>query len=427
MYMGNKSNNLKEFKVNKRQAAKENSRFSNNIKNNIYITLFVIFFVIISFLIIWYKKEKDVKVSETNNGKYEIYTETKGYVLNKETLVTYNKEETLIPIAESEKRITINSVIGIYKNDEYEKGLTQLAKMDQEINQKLQLLPEIYSNEVILIDKEIDVITKQTKNISSYIQMGDYKTKLDNLAYKKALTISSLTPSGSDVKALILQREAYRENMNKSSNNIKAPISGIIIYKNDGLENKFKLDNINQFSQEDMDQVIVEYNKIQEETFGIKIVDNYESYIIIKEDKLNDQYIIENKTYTIELLDKNSKISGFLIKKISNDNYNYCIFKINNNIEDIVDLRKTDVKVIWKELTGLVVNNSSIKTLNNIEYVTILSLNKYIDIPIKNLLKLDKISLIRNYTQDEKLELNLSENRNLEVYDRVVEIKEQIK
>jgi len=403
---------------------KNNNENSKQFKDNIYIVISIILFILISFLIIWYKKEKDVKVSETNNGKYEIYTETKGYVINKETLVKYNNNETLIPIAESEKRITINSVIGIYKNAEYEKGLTQLSIMDKEINEKLKLLPDIYSNEVISIDNQIDTITKQMKNIYSYIQMGDYKTKLDNLAYEKALTISSLTPSGNDVKTLILKRDEYKENMNKSSNNVKAPISGIIIYKNDGLENKFEPTNIDKFTTDGIEQLITEYNKIQEETFGIKIIDNYESFLIIKEDKLNDKYITQNKIYTIELLDKNCKVNALLIKKISTDNYNYCIFKISNNIEQIVDLRKTDVKVIWKELTGLVVDNTSIKTLNNIEYVTILSLNKYIDIPVKNLLKLDKISLIRNYTQSEKSELNLTEMRNLEVYDRVVENKE---
>jgi hypothetical protein len=395
-----------------------------SLSKGIYIILCIVIFIIISCIVIWYKKGKDVKVSETNNGEYEIYTETKGYVLNKETLVKYNKNETLIPIAESEKRITINSVIGIYKNAEYEKGLAQLSIMDQEINEKLKLLPEIYSNEVISIDNQIDTVTKQIKNISSYILMGDYKTKLDNLAYEKALTISSLTPSGNDVKTLILKRDEYKENMNKSSNNVKAPISGIIIYKNDGLENKFEPKNIDQFTQEGLEGVITEYNKVQEETFGIKIIDNYESYIIIKEDKSNDIYITQNKIYTIELLDKNSEVKGLLIKKISTNDCNYCIFKISNNIEAIVDLRKTDVKVIWKELAGLVVDNTSIKTLNNIEYITILSLNKYIDIPVKNLLKLDKISLVRNYTQSEKTELKLTEIRNLEVYDRVVENKE---
>jgi|GEM_PF-1619813 len=420
--MRNKNINLKEIRKN--QIENENSKINSKIKKNIYIIICIMFFIVISFLIIWYKREKDVKVSETNNGKYEIYTETKGYVLNKETIVKYSKEETLIPIAESEKRITVNSVMGIYKNQEYEKGLAELSKMDSEINEKLKLLPEMFSNEVISIDKQIDTITKQMKNISSYIQMGDYKTKLDNLAYEKALTISSLTPSGNNVKDLLLKRDLYKDNMNKSSNNVKAQISGIIIYKNDGLENKFESKNINQFTQEGIEEIITEYNKIHEETFGIKIIDNYESYILVKVDKTNDKYITQNKTYTIELLDKNSKIDGLLIKKISNDNWNYCIFKISNNVEALVDLRKTDVKVIWKELTGLVVSNTSIKTLNNIEYVTVLSLNKYIDIPVKNLLKLDKISLVRNYTQSEKSELNLTEIRNLEIYDRVVEIKE---
>lgn len=424
MYMRNKNSKSDEIIKYKKDTIEDNAKNTNFVKNNIYIIIVILLVIGISFLVIWYKREQDAKVSETNNGKYEIYTEAKGYVLNKETLVDYNKNETLIPIAESEKRITINSVIGIYKNEEYDKGLAELAIMDEEINKKLQLLPEIYSNEVISIDKEIDGITKQIKSVSSYIQMGDYKTKLDNLTYKKALTVSSLTPSGDDVKSLILKRDEYKQNMNKSSNNVKAPISGVIIYENDGLENKFDINDVSQLSQEKIEQIFTEYNKVQEETFGIKIIDNYESYIVIKENKENDKYVIEGKTYTIELLDKNSKIKGLLVEKISNDKSNYCIFKISNNIEEIVDLRKTDIKVIWKELTGLVVSNSSIKTVNGIDYVTVLSLNKYIDIPVKTLLKLDNQSLVINYTDAEKTELNLTETLNLNVYDRVVEIKE---
>lgn len=407
----------------------KNSKFNENninktLKSNIYIILLVVFVVVIFVIAIWYKREKDDKVSEASNGKYEIYTETKGYVLNKETLVDYDKNDTLIPIAESQKRITVNSVIGIYKNEEYEKGLLELSKMDEEINRKLELLPEIYSNEVILIDKEIDSVTKQITNISSYIQMGDYKTRLDNLAYNKALTVSGLTPSGNDVKSLILKRDEYKENMNKSSNNVKAPISGVIIYENDGLENKFDIKDIDKLSQDGIEQIITEYDKIQEETFGIKIVDNYESYIVIKEDKENDEYIVEGRTYTIELLDKSSKIKGLLIKKITNEKSNYCVFKISNNVEEIVNLRKADIKVIWKELTGFIVSNTSIKTLNDIDYVTILSLNKYIDIPVKTLLKLDNQSLVKNYTDDEKTKLNLIGTINLNVYDRVVESKD---
>lgn len=414
-------NNRGNFKQQRKRL--KNFNIASSIKKNLYVIILVLICVIIFLFGIWYKKEKDVKVDETNNGTYEIYTETKGYVLNKETIVEYDKNETLIPIAESAKRITIGSVIGIYKNSEYDKGLTELAKMDEDINQKLELLPEIYSNEVISIDREIDTITKQIKNISSYIKMGDYKTKLDNLAYDKALTVSSLTPSGSDVKALILKRDQYKENMNKSSNNVKSPISGIIVYKNDGLENKFETKDLAELPATAIEQVMDEYNKTPEETFGIKIVDNYESYMVIKEDKTNDKYITEGRLYTIELLDKNSKIKGLLIKKISTDKENYCIFKISNGIENIVDLRKSDVKVIWKQVTGLVVDNTSVKTVDNIDYVTILSLNKYIDVPVKTLLKLDDISLVRNYSEEEKTELNLSETSNLEVYSRVVENK----
>lgn len=397
---------------------------NTSIKKNIYVVIVIILIIIVSVFIVWYKKEKDVKVVEANKGNFQIYTETKAYVLNKETVVEYNKDETLVPIAESEKRITIGNVIGIYKNAEYDKGIVQLAKMDEEINEKLALLPEIYSNEVITIDKEIDQTTKEIKNLNSYIQMSDYKAKLDRLAYEKALTISGLTPSGNDVKSLIISRDNYRNNMNKSSNNVKAPISGVIIYKTDSLENKFDLKDIHKLPEKAIQQVINEYDKTHEESFGIKIVDNYQSYIVIKEDKSNDQYIKENRTYTIELLDKNSKIKGILINKVQTDKYNYCIFEINNNVEEIVDLRKVDVKVIWREINGFVVNNSSIKTVEDIDYVTIISLNKYLDIPVKTLLKLENISLVANFSDEEKSNLNLPKVGKLEIYDRIVEVKE---
>lgn len=413
-------NNMKQKKLKKVQTSLIKEKKS---KKNIYIAIICLVAVILIVFSIWYKKEKDVKVVELNDGKYEIFTETKGYVINNETVVKYETDETLIPVAESEKRVTINNVIGIYKNDKYEEDIKKLNKIDEQINEKIKVLPEVYSNDVISIDKEIDEVVKKTNGLSSYIEMSDYKTKLDNLAYKKALTISSLTPSGEEVKNLILDREKYKNNMNNSSNNVKAPLSGVMIYKNDGLEDKFEINDIEKLSKTTFENIIQEYDKTKEELFGLKIVDNYKSYILIKEDRTNDKYITEKKVYTIEILDKSKKIKGNLIKKIQDEDTNYCLFEINNNVEDIIDLRKTDVKVVWKELYGYIVNNNSIKKINDIDYVTVLSLNKYIDIPVKILLKLENSTLINNYTKDEKTKLNITETKTLQLYDRVVQNK----
>ncbi|MEG1705133.1 MAG: HlyD family efflux transporter periplasmic adaptor subunit [Clostridia bacterium] len=412
---------------NRTSERKELQKVQNNLikrkiyKNKLYIIILCLIIFSIAIFFIWYKQKKDVKAAEATSGKCEIYTETKGYILNKETVVKYNADETLIPIAESEKRITINNVIGIYKNNKYNDDVNNLKKIDEQVNEKLKILPEVYSNDVISIDREIDDVIKSIRGLSSYIEMADYKTKLDNLAYKKALTISSLTPSGEEVTNLILEREKYTIDMNNSSNNVKAPLSGIMIYKNDGLEDKFELKKINKITKSECNDIISQYDKSHDESFGLKIVDNYESYILIKVDNKNDKYIIENKIYMIELLDKNKKIRGELIKNIKEDDINYCIFKITNNIEDIVDLRKTDIKVVWKELNGLIVNSNSLKKVSNIDYITIISLNKYIDIPVKILLKLENLTLVSNYTKEEKEKLNIKETRKLALYDRVVE------
>lgn len=390
-------------------------------KKEIYIVAIISIVICAIFFVMWYKKEKDVIITEAKTGSYEIYTETKAYMVVNENVVQYDKANTLIPIAQSEKRITNGSVIGIYINEEYSNNLLKLEELDRQINNKIKLLPEIFSTDVLAIDKEIDEVTKEINSSGSYIYMNDFKTKLDNLAYKKALTVSSLTPSGTEVKNLILEREKFKNSMNKSALNVRANVSGILMYKVDGLENKYNLDII---TEEKISNIILDYSKESDENFGIKIVDNYEGYLIIKEDKSNDKYIVEGRNYQIKLLDKDSSIIGNLAKKISKDNLNYCIFKINNGVENIAGLRKTDVKIVWKDIEGLIVNNSSIKTINNIDYVTILSLNKYIEIPVKTMIKLEKYSVVKNYSEKEKEELSISSSRELVIYDRVVEAKE---
>jgi hypothetical protein len=51
-------------------------------------------------------------------------------------------------------------------------------------------------------------------------------------------------------------------------------------------------------------------------------------------------------------------------------------------------------------------------------------LNKYLNIPVKTLLKLEEFSLVDNYTKEERTNMNLSTIVILEVYDRIVENKE---
>ncbi len=373
---------------------------------------------ILSAGLIYNSFKENEKTEEAISTIYKIGSELTGYAVYDETLLDYNKEEALVPVAQSEKRVIKNSIVAIYKNEEYETNLLRLEELDNAINDKLSALEETYSNDILIIEGQIQDAVDKSVTSNSYIDILDYKSKLDEYVYNKALTISSQSPSGSEITTLINEREDFRQAMNQSTNNVKAPLSGLVLYTVDGLENKFSVtEEINENYIED---IINEYNKEIVNHFGIKIVNNYEAYVVMKDTKENDVYATEGLYYDIELLDLDVTTRAKLEKKITTDENNYYIFKFINDIEDIVNLRKINLKVVFKKVEGFEVANSAITTINGVDYIKILSLNEYIDIPVKRLATLETISFVTNYSKTEKEELGIEETRNLLLYDRII-------
>ncbi len=381
--------------------------------------VFIIICIII-FIVILKRKNIDSMLYEAKISVYEIYSETKAYIINNETVVDYNKNSTIVTLATETKRIAVGDVIAMYKTQEYDKNKEKLNQLDERINAKLMMLPSTYSSEIVQVENEIDSVIKEIKNTSSYITINEYKSKLNDLAYKKAKILASLNPSFTDLLSLISERDAFKENMNTSLNNIKADISGVVIYNTDGLENKFSVDS---FELSKIKEIKKTYDNLPDEVFGIKIVDNFESYIIIEENNLNNRiYMNEGLVYNLEVLSKDAILKGTLINIIDSEDKTkvYCVFRVTNGVENLVEDRTLDIKVIWKKYNGFFIDNTSITNKNNIDYVTILSLNEYIDIPVKKVATLEDKSLVVNYTNSELEENSIERERRLILYDRIV-------
>lgn len=371
-----------------------------------------------TFMLKLYKEQMDDETKEVIYTEYEITTEAKGYVILNENVVNYDQNLRFVPLATPNLRILKGSFLGVYKNSEYDEKLKKLGKLDDEINQKLLTLTEEYSNDVAIIQSKIDAIVKESGKIEGIIGLSNYKLQLDELLYEKALTIAKLTPSGDEVTKLIDERNMFYEAMNNTGKNIKSPVSGVVVYQNDGLENKYNLHQIKDI--DNIEKMIEEYNTNTNMQFGVKIVDNYESYIVIKDDKSNDKYANVGYYYDIEMIDLSAKLRAQLVDKISTTTENYYVFKSTNNIEKYVDKRVINLKIIFKKLEAFEVSNESIYEKDEINYIKIHSLNEYVEIPIKLEFKLSDISYINNYTQEEKKQRKIQEKRDLLMYDRVV-------
>ena len=375
-------------------------------------------FICIAVIINNSNTEKQLEVARIN--EYKITTDSKAYIMLDEKVIDIDSSLDFVPLAISKERVIKDSIIGVFKDKKYNENLEKLNEIDLKISEKLSEVENIYSTDVVIIENKIENIIKNKKNIKSTIEMIEYNNELNKLLYEKALTVSKLSPNGSNITNLINERDLFYNAMNNSMvNSVKTPLSGVIVYEKDGLENKYNVGNLKKDINK-IEEMMKEYSKDTNNSFGVKIVNNYESYLIVKDTKENDKHAKEGLYYDIELIDLNVTLRAKLENKIATEALNYYIFKVTNGIEKYIDLRTINVSVVFKKIEAFPVSNEAIYYKDGIAYIKIFSLNEYIEIPVKSILTLNDISYVENYSKNEKEQLKLEQKRNLLMYDRIV-------
>lgn len=392
------------------------------IKKKRYIIVVCVLIVVVIVGIFCYKKFFNPKQTYTViNGYVEQISESDGILLKKETVLEMDKQNSAIPIIEQDKRVAKDEIIAIYKNEGYDEYLKQIESIDSDIQTLVKDLPITYSVEVANIDSQISELTKEAVGTNSYLKMQEYKTKIDELSYKKIVILGQLSPAGSKIREIIGKREEIEKNSKESSNNIKAPLSGVVSYKIDELENVANIDNILKYTGEQFDKIFDEYSQSNKNQFGIKIVNNFSAYFVVKVPVgENDQYIKVNSKYTLKTIDKEPlTFSGTIVRKIDSEEYYYIIFSINNGIESIIDKRSLSLDIIWNREEGMAVLKEAIKRSEDdrYDYVTLVTGGRYVKIPVNIVSSSDSICIVENLTSEEKETLGIETNYVVSLYD----------
>ena len=182
------------------------------------VTFLFLFIVLIVFCV--YKLNMKTQVTYTViNGYIEKIADAKSYVLKTENVITVDKDKTFIPIVQETKRVARDETIAIYKNNTYDNYLKNINELDDSIETLVNL-------------------------VNSYVKMQEFKSKLDELSYKKISLFSELSPAGSKIRELIEKRKKIEEEYKNSESNIKSTIPGIVSYKIDDLEENIDFKNI---------------------------------------------------------------------------------------------------------------------------------------------------------------------------------------
>lgn len=387
-------------------------------QNYIYIILgicFVAITVVVLVSDVFSAKEQYL----LQNGTLESTEFVTAYVIKNEKIIEKDTSKTIVPVLSNGSKAQKGGIIATYKGKEYENYEETLAEMDKEILEAMQDLPTVYSSEIDTLDLSIYSLISKIDKETSTAKMQEYKQKINNNINKRATIIGELSPKGASVRKLIEERNEYEEKAKKSNDNILAPITGIVSYSTDGLEEKLNISNIENLTYSKIQSLVNE--NTQSISKNIKVVNNYEAYIVAKVSKKNVGYIEENNDYTLRLIeDSNYELEAELVKFVENEEDIELYFKITNGIEELVDLRDIEIEIVWWQRTGMIVLNTAVFEENGISYINVIKYSETVKIPVKVLRKNDTYSMVTNYDYEELEELGISTDYEIKLHDRVV-------
>ena len=395
----------------------------------IYISIILIILYLMYAVYMLVKQPTD-KVTVDKGTLYLEETDI-GYVIRNEQVVKGNNYKNGMERIknEGEKTAKGDSIYRYYSKNE-EKLKEQISDLDTKIQEALTkqagLETSLKLSDIKLLENQIDEKVELLNKTTDISKIAEYKKQIMNLVTKKAKISGESSASGSYLKQLYNQRAKLEEQLNSGAEYIKAPSSGIVSYKVDGLEETLTPNNFSTLSKEFLENLNLKTGQLiaTNDECG-KVIDSSNCYIatISNSEKAKNAKVKDS----VQVRLANTKIINAKIAYISQENEDetLIILEIDKQISELANYRKISFDLIWWSDTGLKVPNQAIVEENGLNYV-VRNRAGYLDkILVEVTRKNDKYSIVSNYSTDELKELGYTTDeiinmRKLSIYDEVV-------
>ena len=338
-----------------------------------------------------------------------------------------NTNKNIIPIKmEGEKTAKDDNIFRYGASNEADLN-NKIEELNTEIQKAIEGKTDLFSGDIKALDDQIETKIDGLSERNNIQEILEYKKDINEYITKKAKIAGDLSPADSYIKGLMAQRTEYENQITAGSETVKAPMSGVVSYRVDNLENNLSLDGLDSLDQKALDnlnlktgQIVASSNKIG------KVVNNFNCYIAVTLKSEEAKNAKQGDKLNIRLSTGDEITAAiYSIKNDEKGNY-FVIFNITECVEKLINYRKIMIDVIWWEYNNkLKVPNSAIIYNNGLSYV-VRNRAGYLDkILIKILKSNNNYSVVDNYTVDELKELGFSSTdiksmKNISMYDEIV-------
>lgn len=398
---------------------------SQNKKIIITITLAAILLYVAYAIYLLVKQPTNIFTIE--EGKlYQEETDI-GYVIRKETVVKgENYKNGMMPIkAEGERAAKDENIFRYYSSNE-ETLKKKIEDLDKKIQEVMLNDTSLFSSDMKLLENQIDEKVADINQIEDSGKLAEYKKNISDLVTKKAQIAGDLSPKGSYLNQLIEERKGYESQLNSGAEYVRAPMSGIVSYKVDGLEEVLTPDNFSSLSKEYLESLDLKTGKLvaTSEESG-KVIDNFSCYIVTVSSSEEAKSAEVGKKIKIRLSNNTEVVAEItnLIKETEHEVV--IILKIEKEIEELINYRKITFDLIWWDDSGLKVPNQAIVTENDLKYVVRNRAGYLSKMLVKIKKQGEKYSIVETYSTEELKGLGFSNEeiakyKKISLYDEIL-------
>lgn len=409
----------------KKDKNKENKKNLNRKKIFIYIAviLIVIYLIYAVYLLV---KQPTNKVTVEKGTLYLEETDI-GYVIRNEQVVKGNNYKNGMEQIknEGEKTAKGESIYRYYSKNE-EELKQQISELDKKVQETLKGQKGIPYSDVKMLENQLDEKIELLSKTTDISKISEYQKQINDLVTKKAKLSGESSAAGSYLKQLYNQRAELEQKLNSGAEYITAPISGIVSYKVDGLEETLTPNNFSTLSKEFLESLNLKTGQLiaTNDECG-KIIDISKCYIATISDSEEAKKAQIDEKVRIRL--SNNKIIDSKIAYISQENEEetLIILEIDKQISELANYRKISFDLIWWSSTGLKVPNQAIVEENGLNYVVRNRAGYLNKILVEVTRKNDKYSIVSNYSTEDLKKLGFTESkinsmRRISIYDELI-------